>query len=77
MGKATLQFVKQPDGTFTPPAGSTMTLTKSGSLYNLLDRHGNTYKFDSNNLLTNIVDQYGRSMNIYAYNASNLGFYDY
>jgi YD repeat-containing protein len=70
LGPDTLQFVRQPNGTLTPPAGSTMTLTKSGSAYNLSERHGNTFKFSSAGRLTNIVDQYGQPLTI-TYNASN------
>ncbi len=69
-GKDNMQFVQQPNGTFTPPAGSTATLTQNGSSYSLLMRHGNKFNFNSNGLLTNIVDQYGQSLNL-TYNASN------
>jgi RHS repeat-associated protein len=61
-GKDTVQFIQQPDGSFTPPAGSTMTLTRNGSGYALQQRHDNTYNFNSNGLLTSIVDQYNNSL---------------
>jgi len=70
LGKDTMQFVQQPNGTFTPPAGSTATLTQSGSTYSLLLRHGNKFNFNSGGFLTNIVDQYGQALNL-TYNASN------
>ena len=70
LGKDTLQFVKQPNGAFTPPANCTMTLTQSGSTYSLQQRHGNTFKFNAAGFLTNIVDQYSQSLNL-TYNASN------
>ena len=70
LGKDTVQFVKQPNGTFTPPANCTMTLTQSGSTYSLQQRHGNTFKFNAAGFLTNIVDQYSQSLNL-TYNASN------
>jgi RHS repeat-associated protein len=69
-GKDTMQFVQQPNGIFTPPAGSTATLTQSGSTYALQLRHGNKFNFNSGGLLTNIVDQYGQALNL-TYNASN------
>ena len=70
LGKDTLQFVQQPNGTFTPPANSTATLTQSGSAYSLQQRHGDTFNFNSSGFLTNIVDQYSQSLNL-TYNASN------
>ena len=70
LGDDTVQFVTQPDGSFTPPANCTMSLAKSDSTYNLSERHGRTFKFDSDGRLTNILDQYGQGMNL-TYNASN------
>jgi RHS repeat-associated protein len=69
MGQDTLQFIKQPDGTFTPPANCTWTLSK-GSTYSLQQRHGNKFAFDSFGRLTNIVDQYNQSLTV-SYNSSN------
>jgi len=71
LGKDTIQFVKQPDGSFTPPAGSTMTLLKTNGTYWLQERHGNTFKFSGSGLLTNIVDQYNQGLTV-TYNGSNL-----
>jgi RHS repeat-associated protein len=71
MGKDTVQFVKQPNGTFTPPADCTMTLAQNGSAYSLSQRHGNTFQFDALGRLTNIVDQYSQSVTL-TYNTSNL-----
>jgi RHS repeat-associated protein len=70
LGKDTYQFIQQPDGTFTPPANCTATLTQNGSSYSLSQRHGNTFNFDSLGRLTNIVDQYSQSLKI-TYNSSN------
>ncbi len=64
LGKDTVQFVKQPNGAFTPPANSTMTLTQSGSTYSLQERHGNTFNFNSSGLLNTIVDQYGNTLSV-------------
>jgi YD repeat-containing protein len=64
MGKDTVQFVKQPDGSFTPPANCTMTLTQNGSTYSLLQRHGNTFLFDAVGRLNTIVDQYSNTLSL-------------
>ena len=58
LGKDTLQFVRQPNGTFTPPAGNTATLTQSNSAYSLQMRHGNTFNFDTLGRLASIAEQY-------------------
>jgi RHS repeat-associated protein len=70
LGKDTIQFIKQPDGSFTPPANNTMTLTQSGSAYSLQERHGRTFKFNAAGWGTNIIDQYNQPLKL-AYNSSN------
>ena len=70
MGEDTIEFVKQPDGTFTPPAGSTMTLLRTNGSYWVQERHDNTYKFNTNGNLTDIVNQYGQDL-VLTYNPSN------
>ncbi len=70
LGQDTVQFIRQPDGVFTPPANCTMTLGQAGANYSLFQRHGNTLQFDANQRLTNIVDQYGKGLAL-TYNASN------
>jgi RHS repeat-associated protein len=71
LGNHTIQFLKQPDSTYTPPANCNMTLTQASSAFVLQERHGRTFKFNTNSVLTNIVDQYGRSMTL-KYNSNNL-----
>src|SRR5581483_11795868 len=71
LGNNVIQFTKQPDGRFTPPQNCTMSLTSSGGGYNLQERHGRTFKFGSNGLLTTIVDQYNQS-NSLSYNSGGL-----
>lgn len=71
LGKDTVQFVKQPNGAFTPPGNCTITLAQNGSAYSLSQRHGNTFQFDALGRLTNIVDQYSQSVTL-TYNTSNL-----
>jgi RHS repeat-associated protein len=70
IGKDTLQFVRQPNGVFTPPANCTYTLLKTNSAYWLQERHGNLFKFNSSGWLTNITDQYSQRLTL-TYNASN------
>jgi RHS repeat-associated protein len=64
LGKDTVQFVQQPDGSFTPPGNCTMTLSQNGSTYSLHQRHGNTFNFDSNGRLSTIVDPYNNSLSL-------------
>ena len=70
LGKDTIQFIKQPDGSFTPPANCTMTLLQTNGAYWLQERHGRTFKFNGSGWGTNIVDQYGQSLNL-VYNSSD------
>ena len=71
LGKDTLQFIKQPNGQFTPPANCTMTLLATNGAFWLSERHGRTFQFAGNTLLTNIVDPYGQTMT-FTYNTNNL-----
>ena len=70
LGKDVIQFIQAPDGSYTPPANCTMTLTQNGSAYSLQEQHGRTFQFNSAGWATNIVDQYGKSLSL-AYNSSN------
>jgi RHS repeat-associated protein len=71
LGNNTVQFVKRPDGSYTPPPNCTMTLTQTNGAFVLQERHGRTFKFNANNVLTNITDQYAQFMTL-AYNSNNL-----
>jgi YD repeat-containing protein len=64
LGNDTVQFIQQPDGSFTPPAGSTLTLFKTNSAYRLVERHGRTFQFNHTGLLTNLVDQYNQGLKL-------------
>ncbi|MFP4068667.1 MAG: DUF6531 domain-containing protein, partial [Opitutales bacterium] len=46
IGPDTFQFIRQPDGTYSPPAGSTMELTEVGGNYRLKQRLGNVLQFE-------------------------------
>ena len=72
LGRDTLQFVQQPDGTFTPPASCTMTLTQSGSGYSAQQRHGNTFNFDSLGRLTSVVDPYSQTLTVSYLSSASL-----
>ena len=71
LGNNTIQFTRQPNGSYIPPANCTMSLISTNNTYWLQERHGRTFKFNTNSVLTNIVDQYGQSMQL-AYNSNNL-----
>jgi RHS repeat-associated protein len=63
LGKDLLQFVRQPNGVYAPPANTTLTLTQAaGGNFALQERHGRTFTFNGSGSLTNIADQYGNSM---------------
>jgi len=62
MGKDVFQFLLQPDGTYTAPPGSTMTLTKASNAYRLQQRLGNTVNFDAAGRASNITDVDGKAM---------------
>ena len=71
MGKDIFQFIKQPDGSFTAPPGSTMILTTAtDGTYRLQQRLGNTIEFDTAGKATRIVDVDSRAMT-FAYNTNN------
>jgi RHS repeat-associated protein len=71
LGKDTLQFSKQPDGSYTPPPNCTMSLIQTNGAYSLQERNERSFHFATNNLLANIVDQYAQKMT-FAYNSNNL-----
>ncbi len=62
MGAQTIQFIKQPDGSYTAPAGITMTLIRTNSAYELRQRHGHTFRFGTNNLIKEIEDVHGKKL---------------
>lgn len=64
LGKDVYQFLKNPDGTYEPPPGSTSSLAKIANKYEITERHGNTIKFDAEGKATKIVDPDGRQMSI-------------
>lgn len=73
MGNSSLQFVKQPDGSYTAPAGSTMTLSPVGDFFHVTERFGNTYKFDMSDggRIAEIEDFFGKTLT-FAYTSDGL-----
>lgn len=71
LGKDSMQFIKQADGTYTAPGGVKMNLTKPSG-YRLEERHGNTFNFNSTSKkISTIVDQYGKALT-FNYTANRL-----
>jgi len=67
LGKESMQFIRKPDGTYQPPAGSTLALTKNGSGdYSLTERFGRTFLFSNASALscTGITDFDGKAMTL-------------
>jgi RHS repeat-associated protein len=69
IGPQTFQFVKMPDGSYSSPAGSTATLTQTGTTYQLKERLGNTIAFDAYNRASSITDPDGMVMT-FSYNGT-------
>jgi RHS repeat-associated protein len=68
MGDRIWDFHKQGDGTYSAPAGSTVSLTKD-TVYHLTERNGPTWNFDTSNRLAQIVDLWGKTLTL-AYNGN-------
>ena len=61
MADKVVQFHVQPDGTFTPPAGVTLSLSQTAGKYSVQERFGNTYGFDTDGTLLTITDLWNRA----------------
>jgi RHS repeat-associated protein len=69
----TWQFHKQPDGTFTSPPGTTVTLVKNGSgNYEFKERHGDIWRFNSDKKLAEIEDLWGKKATLSYYSTKLL-----
>jgi RHS repeat-associated protein len=62
MGSTKTQFIKQPDGTFEPPGGSTLELTIRDGKYILKQRLGNKIHFNSALSAEKIEDVDGKTL---------------
>ncbi len=70
IGKKVMTFIEQPDGSYTPPPGMTMSLEKSvvsGESYIMQEQHGNTYVFDDNLNIERVEDPHSNTL-AFAYN---------
>ncbi len=57
-----VEFSLQPDGTYSPPPGVTLSLTKDGSgNFVAQERHGDTHQFNSAGKLSTVTDLWGRT----------------
>lgn len=77
IGNNTFQFIKQPDGTYQAPAGSTMSLEVVSGNFHVSQRHGNTMIFqdtqdpdDDSQRIHKIVDPDGKEMT-FAYHSDD------
>jgi RHS repeat-associated protein len=81
IGGNTFQFIKQPDGTYQPPAGSTMSLEVVSNLFRVSQRHGNTMHFqntpstaDTSQCIQKIVDPDGKEMTFAYHNDDRINY---
>jgi len=81
IGKDRFQFIRQPDGSYEPPAGSTMELTEINGDFVLENRLGNTFYFEDTEYIENtdqrlarIVDVDGKEMTFNYYADDRLDF---
>jgi RHS repeat-associated protein len=63
-----LEFIRLPDGTYSPPPGSTATLCKSNGLFHLEERFGVKLDFNANGKLATWKDADNNTMS-FSYNA--------
>ncbi|MDF7826944.1 DUF6531 domain-containing protein [Pontiellaceae bacterium B12227] len=72
IGQKVITFVEQPDGSFTPPPGMTVSLTEINNAYTMQERHGNTYVFNTNGLIDTISDPYNNTLSFSYTGDTNL-----
>lgn len=71
VGKETVQFIRQPNGDYTAPAASTMSMERDGNEIRMSERLGNTWTFDlsAGGRLTSTEDFFGNTQ-LFAYDGS-------
>ncbi len=62
LGKSSMEFIRQPDGSYTPPPGITHSLIKTNGLFVLEERHGLTYAFNVSNAVATITNTDDKTM---------------
>ena len=68
IGSRRLEFIEMPDGSYNPPPAVTTEFIKTNGLFRLVERFGTEYRFNTNGLVSSIVDADGNTMS-FAYNA--------
>ncbi len=62
IGSKSIQFLKQPDGTYSGPVGNTAKLIDNNNgTFTMLKRNGTRWNFDTNNRLSQLVDADGNA----------------
>ena len=81
IGPDTFQFIKQPDGSYQGPAGSTMELAETGGNFLLKQRLGNTLHFedtedadDDGQRIHKIIDPDGKEMVFHYHSDDRLDY---
>ncbi len=72
IGSQLMEFVKLPDGTYSPPLGVTTQLIDNGNnTYSLKERFGTRLDFNTSNNITSLTDVDGNTLT-FTYNGSDL-----
>ena len=71
LGMKTLTFVRQPDGSYSSPPGTTWTFSGEPGSFTMQERNGKTYAFNANNQIQTITDPDGNALT-FTYSGTNL-----
>jgi len=71
LGMKTLTFVRQPDGSYSSPPGTTWTLSGEPGSFVMQERNGKTYAFNANNQIQTITDPDGNTL-AFGYSGTTL-----
>ncbi len=74
LGQKTMTFIEQPDGSFIPPPGMTVSLSETNGAYTMQERHGNTYEFNTNGLIETISDPDNNTLDFNYTGGTNLNY---
>ncbi len=72
IGNRVWDFTRQPDGSYSAPPGVTESLILTNNAYRLVERFGTEYRFNTNGLLTSIVDNDANALSLTYDSATNL-----
>ncbi len=73
-GQKATTFIQQPDGSYTPPEGMTVSLIETNEAYVMQQRHGSTYAFGTNGLVETISDPYNNTLTFDYTGGTNLNW---